>query len=246
MKASKKKTTGCLCRSSETSLSCIAGVLLIMGVACSEGKGDKDTSSDPVRCPAAPPANGTECPLTGMSCRYDDPLIDYLCDNEMQWREREYRMPDSAAFDAGIDMEPAELVGCFSDEPFCPDSSQCMVGCCGGGAGAGCAACCYDAPCSAIPVEDCPAGRCELVRGCNGEVLCRRATGGAEPQCGRAGAVSAPCCEGLLETCFVTNPDGTCGEETGYDSVPFCIDCGDGVCEIGENPCNCPEDCGPE
>lgn len=51
------------------------------------------------------------------------------------------------------------------------------------------------------------------------------------------------CCEGL-DTILADSPgdQGGCIEISG---VLFCTMCGNDSCDSPENPCNCPDDCGP-
>jgi len=51
------------------------------------------------------------------------------------------------------------------------------------------------------------------------------------------------CCPGL-DTILADSPGeyGGCIEISG---VLFCTICGNGSCDAPENPCNCPDDCGP-
>jgi len=57
------------------------------------------------------------------------------------------------------------------------------------------------------------------------------------------------CCSGLLAIAPTLVPDnGVCPKEPlpDYGTQFLCIKCGDGICGIKENKCNCPEDCGEE
>ncbi len=49
-----------------------------------------------------------------------------------------------------------------------------------------------------------------------------------------------PCCEGLVSVPYGMEQDGECLFEYCGD---ICRPCGNGVCDEGENRCNCPEDC---
>ena len=50
------------------------------------------------------------------------------------------------------------------------------------------------------------------------------------------------CCPGLSPIgCDEPDPDGMCSG--GCDGAAVCAHCGDRVCGLGENACNCPEDC---
>ena len=62
-----------------------------------------------------------------------------------------------------------------------------------------------------------------------------------EGQFGRNGPDELPCCDGLVRL-DEAYPDGNGGcqpEENAY----ICTRCGDGMCGLGENTCNCPADC---
>lgn len=53
------------------------------------------------------------------------------------------------------------------------------------------------------------------------------------------------CCSGLDEVAYnlpLSDGDGCSGPTGEYDIICV-LDCGDGECTVGENPCNCPEDC---
>jgi hypothetical protein len=60
----------------------------------------------------------------------------------------------------------------------------------------------------------------------------------------------AQCCEGLVraeldvetDEVFEDYPPG-CGPGSAPPSVKICLECGNQVCEEGENACNCAEDC---
>jgi hypothetical protein len=52
---------------------------------------------------------------------------------------------------------------------------------------------------------------------------------------------TSTCCEGLKATSSMSvSQDGICQIST---STTVCVKCNDGVCGIGENKCNCPQDC---
>jgi|GEM_PF-2378110 len=59
------------------------------------------------------------------------------------------------------------------------------------------------------------------------------------------GTIGKTCCAGLspINQNIGVRTDGTCGN-VGADMSPICNVCGDGVCGIGENKCNCARDCG--
>jgi hypothetical protein len=193
-------------------------------------------------CPAHAPVAGSPCALVGLPCRFGEPLVDYLCTNDLVWRERRYQAPAATPPDPGLAQPLAAAVSCRSNTPSCPDSRQCVVQCCSGGGGSGCAGCCADQFCNLIPAEDCPQGRCRLARDCSGAVVCRQALP-SNWLCGTAGSYLGPCCEGLTASCATMLTDGSCDPVQGYNGDPMCFACGDGVCEYGEDRCNCPADC---
>jgi len=55
------------------------------------------------------------------------------------------------------------------------------------------------------------------------------------------------CCDGLAPTPRTKLVDGKCVSYPYIDDNNVCVPCGNGVCDTtaGENPCNCPADCGP-
>lgn len=68
-----------------------------------------------------------------------------------------------------------------------------------------------------------------------GECLSEGETGPVVPD-------APQCCEGLAPVgCDAPNAEGACEPCVG---AFVCVRCGDGVCGSGENPCNCPDDCG--
>ena len=60
--------------------------------------------------------------------------------------------------------------------------------------------------------------------------------------------ICAHCCQGLerVASADVVSTDGGAPLECSYGppSLLRCVRCGDGTCGVGENPCNCPRDCG--
>ncbi|WP_342377253.1 hypothetical protein NVS55_38240 [Myxococcus stipitatus] len=88
---------------------------------------------------------------------------------------------------------------------------------------------------------------CEAASYCDGVRFCRR----QEPGRGQGTCVgegspvgSGACCPGLAPRCGVEFEDETCDTEAEGEPVePVCLRCGDGVCSVFEQPCNCPEDC---
>ena len=64
-----------------------------------------------------------------------------------------------------------------------------------------------------------------------------------EGEAGRLGAASLRCCAELVGVPYDA-PDGggVCGGEARSDAF-VCTRCGDGACSMGENHCNCAEDC---
>lgn len=56
--------------------------------------------------------------------------------------------------------------------------------------------------------------------------------------------ICALCCGTLVRIeSSAPSSDGASCEETAPPSVLVCAACGDGVCGLGENECNCPSDC---
>jgi hypothetical protein len=197
-----------------------------------------------VACPTTKPTEGSACERAGMKCGYGVPLEDHVCTAELRWRTRRFEVPPDAGFEEDFEIEQPAQISCYSDGPSCPASSkQCVVRCCAGGAGEGCAGCCQPQFCEALPATECPAERCRLRRGCNGAVVCTTPVS-PPPVCATPGGYGATCCEGLVESCNVRSTgDGSCMEGVGRNGLPVCFACGDGLCELGENDCSCPADC---
>lgn len=63
--------------------------------------------------------------------------------------------------------------------------------------------------------------------------------------CGQAGehVLVSECCEGLIAIPPIYIYDNECNDTgmTGWTNI--CSDCGNGICEVWESRCNCPEDC---
>jgi hypothetical protein len=79
-------------------------------------------------------------------------------------------------------------------------------------------------------------GRCIEFRGCTREGL------------GIVGKTQcAKCCDGLGTIPLVKLVDGKCVYPPPHEAGALCAACGNGICDApaGENPCNCPADCGP-
>jgi hypothetical protein len=197
-------------------------------------------------CPPTEPTDGGPCEFKGLTCRYSEPLKDHVCTEELRWRSRWFVVSAEAGAAENFSIEQPPQESCYSDGPSCPtESKQCVVGCCrnGGNKGGGCAGCCQEQLCERLPPEECPAQRCKLRRGCDGTILCTTPTY-PDPPCGTPGSWAETCCEGLVETCAVKIvSDGSCLPDFGYNGTPICLRCGDGLCEVSENECNCPADC---
>ncbi len=88
---------------------------------------------------------------------------------------------------------------------------------------------------------ECPYG-CE-----NGACITSPATCLAEGENGKSGFELTTCCEGL--TSVPNSKFETVGDASGYtclqpqDGSFVCTNCGDGICGLGENQCNCAQDC---
>jgi hypothetical protein len=61
---------------------------------------------------------------------------------------------------------------------------------------------------------------------------------------GEPATPSEKCCEGLVprQASFFDTDLGQCEKEDSTDGL-VCTACGDGVCGVGENQCNCEKDC---
>ncbi|AGC49044.1 hypothetical protein MYSTI_07772 [Myxococcus stipitatus DSM 14675] len=104
-----------------------------------------------------------------------------------------------------------------------------------------------DVWCEGLSVERCGEypQDCEAAVYCDGVRFCRaqERSRGQESCAGEGLHVGGrACCPGLVSRCGARLKDETCdsGEET---SEPVCLRCGDGVCGVYEQACNCPEDC---
>lgn len=53
--------------------------------------------------------------------------------------------------------------------------------------------------------------------------------------------LSPECCEGLIGKKSFDRPEDACSGE--IDDGLICVSCGDAICGLGENECNCEEDC---
>lgn len=132
--------------------------------------------------------------------------------------------------------------GCDSGGDPGEDGADARVGGAGGGGGGGLA-------CGAL-LDDCPIGTTpsveeSLIAQCNGQA-------GVQLEDG-AGAITGVCEQtaACLLVCTFNDPC-TCGVDRITREGVFCVDCtgaagcGDGICEGGESPVDCPADCGPQ
>ncbi|QDF03228.1 hypothetical protein [Myxococcus xanthus] len=81
---------------------------------------------------------------------------------------------------------------------------------------------------------------------CDGQQFC--SSRGNRPRdhvCGSEGTagLAEPCCEGLVARCGNLTSEGACEPQQSSTDVLKCLACGDGVCGVLEQRCNCPEDC---
>jgi len=104
---------------------------------------------------------------------------------------------------------------------------------------------CIPKDCSRFSPEVCPVEICQVTKACDGNSACRAIADG-QRQCGEEGyfGQDVECCSGLVRKCGKLTSDGLCDPQSGgYQKLPSCIPCGNGICEKYENKCNCPEDC---
>ncbi|MBN2067237.1 MAG: hypothetical protein JW744_02100, partial [Candidatus Diapherotrites archaeon] len=93
----------------------------------------------------------------------------------------------------------------------------------------------------AQPRYVCGNGVCETAGG-EGSTNCARDCGPVACIEEGIGGISGTdsCCEGLTDS-------GVCGSLEGFctcsDGFFVCTQCGNGACGLGENACNCPQDC---
>jgi hypothetical protein len=72
--------------------------------------------------------------------------------------------------------------------------------------------------------------------------------GGVLGACVKEGSTRSPkdtceiCCDGLSNIFLTIDDAGTC-ESNGPPDIFYCAACGDGICGVAENRCNCPADC---
>lgn len=216
-----------------------------------DGGDDAGPSEPPVEasCPPAEPVPNTACDRAGMRCNYDIPQDDFLCTRDGVWKRRMFVPGEGGG--PGIPMDQPEAVDCseisFSE---CDMHSQCSS------VWAENAAFCDRNSCAYIPVEDCPAERCQVIPDCTGEPRCWRLPEPSLPCASPGASRDQGCCVGLTERCGSPKSDSIffypeaeaneCHERRGafldFD-IPLCLPCGDGTCEDNENHCNCPEDC---
>ncbi|RUO94591.1 hypothetical protein D7Y11_03625 [Corallococcus sp. AB018] len=105
-----------------------------------------------------------------------------------------------------------------------------------------------DVWCEGLPPERCGEfpELCIRLTYCDGQPFC--ASRMNRPKDRKCGSVSVyglgePCCSGLVSRCGVLTLDDTCEPQRDPMDMPSCLACGDGVCDVHEQRCNCPEDC---
>jgi hypothetical protein len=133
----------------------------------------------------------------------------------------------------------------FQETGNCP-TDRCETCCGGDGTGVGCAAACCEKMCTAFQAENCPQDYCTIMINCEGKEVCYNKLSGEIPTCGPASyyGQDVECCEGLVKRCGIVLPDGSCDTaQGGYQDFPWCLPCGNGICDQFENKCSCPEDC---
>lgn len=152
--------------------------------------------------------------------------------------------------DADVDVDADSDTDADADSSPCDDVECSGHGICEVGAGG--AFCICDAGYRAVGLAclpDGPDGDADSDADFDDDVF---DDGDIEPECieeggeGPTGPGLPTCCDGLESvSCAEVGPDGSCGAPTG---VICCTYCGDGVCGLGENVCNCSDDCsdGPE
>ena len=148
----------------------------------------------------------------------------------------------------------------FELSGICPEDT-CMIsgigydrgeGAGAGGEGVSFSRMCIPKPCFVFDAESCPLERCQVMTNCKGEEVCYDQFTADPPACGGISyyGQDVACCEGLIKKCGGILNDGSCdmasgGYNGGYNNFPWCLPCGNGVCEEPyENRCSCPEDCG--
>ncbi|QSQ12284.1 hypothetical protein [Myxococcus landrumensis] len=106
-----------------------------------------------------------------------------------------------------------------------------------------------DVWCEGLSAERCGSypRDCEVATYCDGVRFCRsQADFPSQETCAAEGILGAnvACCPGLVPRCGVpSGARGACNAQQEEAAEPVCIRCGDGVCGVFEQACNCPEDC---
>jgi len=108
---------------------------------------------------------------------------------------------------------------------------------------------CCEKSCQDFQAENCPQDYCRIMINCEGKEVCYNKLPGEIPTCGPISyyGQDVACCEGLVKRCGIVLSDGSCDTtKGGYQDLPWCLPCGNGICDQFENKCNCPEDCKEE
>jgi hypothetical protein len=98
--------------------------------------------------------------------------------------------------------------------------------------------------CVNFPVNKCPSSRCYVMRDCEGHKFCNDLLSDDKSKCGEQGYFGqrVACCAGLKLSCPGTNIS-LMGKTQHSFMVPYCLKCGNKICEPPEDSKNCPGDC---
>jgi len=147
----------------------------------------------------------------------------------------------------GSDIDHREFCNSSStDSETCP-SEFCTVNCVGGGDLFGCVLGCVPKDCQDFSAEDCPLISCKIMTNSAGEKVCYYRPVVSPPACGGHGyyGQEVECCPGLVLRSGKVLKNETCATKEDFyrDAFPYCLNCGNEICDTLENKCNCPEDC---
>lgn len=98
--------------------------------------------------------------------------------------------------------------------------------------------------CGNFPIDKCPSERCYVMKTCDGHKFCYEVMPNDRSQCGSHGYYGqrVACCSGLKLSCPGATVTPWSKTQKMY-VVPYCLNCGNKICEPPENSKNCPSDC---